>query len=225
MNQIVASRTAGLAGLAFIATGFLGLSGPYFDNPGNDEILSWVHAHPGTICVEAMQAGMGPVLVAVVVAGLVVRAGWRTPLAVAALLAMAAMIAVDWVVAGLDFALADAGRRDGADQAVIALFTVSKDMTFADGFLFGIASLSVSALCLRRRALPTVLAWLGIVVGVFHLLELPVQIAATQRPDGVAGPIGVVLGLAWLLATSVVLLVRPRADTRAVTADPAAATV
>jgi hypothetical protein len=57
--------------------------------------------------------------------------------------------------------------------------------------------------------LPRTLAWLGVVLGVFKLVELPVQLGATGTPDGVTGPIGTVLLLVWLLATSVMLLVRP----------------
>jgi hypothetical protein len=92
----------------------------------------------------------------------------------------------------------------------MALFSLVRQMTFADGFLFGISALVASGLCLHTSALPRLVAWLGVLVGVVKLVELPVQLVATGTPDGVTGPIGTVLLLVWVLATSVTLLVRPR---------------
>ena len=154
MDSSTTSRLAGLGGILFVVTAFLGLGGPYFDDPSNEEILSWVRANPVGLCVQGLQIGIGLTLIAALVAQLVLRSGRRGPLAIVAIATIAADLAVDWVSAAVNFALADSGKRAGADDAVLALFSLSKEMTFADGFLFGLAVTAVSALSLRARFTP-----------------------------------------------------------------------
>ena len=165
MDSSTTSRLAGIGGILFVVTAFLGLGGPYFDDPSNEEILSWVRANPVGLCVQGLQIGVGLTLIAALIAQLVLRSGRRGPLAIVAIATIAADLAVDWVSAAVNFALADSGKRAGADDAVLALFSLAKEMTFADGFLFGLAVTAVSALSLRARSLPAPLAWLGVGVG------------------------------------------------------------
>jgi hypothetical protein len=57
--------------------------------------------------------------------------------------------------------------------------------------------------------LPWPIVWLGFIVGGFHLVSLPVQLAISPIADGMTGPISVVLALVWILAAAVVLLIKP----------------
>jgi hypothetical protein len=61
----------------------------------------------------------------------------------------------------------------------------------------------------RSRSLPWPIVWLGFIVGGFHLVSLPVQLAISPIADGMTGPISVVLALVWILAAAVVLLIKP----------------
>jgi hypothetical protein len=203
------NRLTGLGGIAFIVTAFVTLGGPYFSDDTNKEIVAWVQAHPTAIAVEGLQIGVQMCLIALVLGRLLRLSGDRGALRTIALGAIVADVGVAWAEVGMYFGLADAGQRGGGDAAVLALFSVVRQMTFCDGFLFGAAVVAASVLCLRAAVLPRTLAWLGVVLGVFKLVELPVQLGATGTPDGVTGPIGTVLLLVWLLATSVMLLVRP----------------
>lgn len=50
---------------------------------------------------------------------------------------------------------------------------------------------------------------LGIFTGVWHLVDLPVQVALSGAPEGPTGPIGAFSGVLWVLATSIALVARP----------------
>ncbi|MGZ4604298.1 MAG: hypothetical protein ACXV0U_11970, partial [Kineosporiaceae bacterium] len=124
--------------------------------------------------------------------------------------ALGGMLAVEWIDAAVSFALADASRRAAFDAGVVALFSLAKCLTFADGFAFGLAVLVISAVALRGRTLPAPVCWLGLACGVVHLISLPVQFAIDGRPDGVTGPISVLFVLVWVLSVSLVLVIRPQ---------------
>lgn len=203
------SRIAGAAGLVFVLTAFLGTSGPFFDDPSRAEMLAWVRDHPHALGLAGLQIMLTPVLVGIVVMALVARTGRRGPWAVFALVCLVANAAVDQVSAAISWALAEAGRQQGAGDAVVALFSLSKEMTFADGFLFGLAAVSACLLSLRARTLPAPLIWLGFLVGVIRVLGTSVDVLGTGRPEGPDGPVGLILVLLWLVACSVVLIVRP----------------
>ncbi len=209
-TQESTTRLTGLLGLAFIATAFVTLGGEFFSDDTNQQIVAWVHAHPTAIAVNGLQVGVQMCMMATLLGRLVWLSGDRGALRTIALGAIVANVGVAWAEVGTYFGLADAGQRGGGDAAVMALFSLVRQMTFCDGFLFGISAVAASVLCLRASVLPRTVAWLGVVVGVFKVVELPVQLAATGTPDGVTGPIGTLLLLVWLLAASVTLLVRPR---------------
>jgi len=82
-------------------------------------------------------------------------------------------------------------------------------MTFTDGFCFAIALGCVSALILRTRLVPALIAWLGFVVALVHFLAVPTQLLLTGTVGGITGPISVVFALSWLVAMAVLMLVRP----------------
>jgi hypothetical protein len=74
---------------------------------------------------------------------------------------------------------------------------------------FGIAAIAVSLIALEARSLPAPLCWLGMVVGVFHVIALPIQLAISAQPGGITGPISVLVVLVWILAVAIVLVIRP----------------
>lgn len=201
-------RICGALGIAFVALGFVTLGGPYFDNVSTPQVLSWVQHHLVAINVSGFAQGLSASVMAVFILGLVACAG-RGLLATIATAATAAFLGIDWVQAGAYFGLADAGGRSQADAGIVALFSLVKTLTFADGFAAGMAVTALCLLALRSRILPVPLVWLGLVMGVFHLVELPIQLAISQSPGGITGPIGVVMALVWVLAVSVTLLIRP----------------
>ena len=46
-------------------------------------------------------------------------------------------------------------------------------------------------------------------VGVYHIVSGPVQLAISHSPAGATGPVGVVLLLVWILAVAAVMLIKP----------------
>jgi len=202
-------RLAGAAGLSFVALSSVSMGGKYFDSLSNGQIVSWVRSAPAAISVEGLSIGVGATLVAFLMLHLLWSTGRRGPAAVIAALSLAAFVAIDWVAAGVYFGLAEAGRYDGADAGIVVLFALTKMTTFTDGFAIGIAFLIVNAMALRTRVLAAPLAWLGIFLGVWHVLDMPVQLALTHTIDGITGPIGAAASLLWFLATSAMLLIRP----------------
>jgi hypothetical protein len=210
-RQSLVSRLAGVAGIAFVALTFApgSLGTSYFTDISSSQILDWVKHNGGAISFEGFLSGLGASLLALFIFLLVSGIDGRGLLAVIASSSMAAFMGVDWVHAGVYYALADAGQRGQADAGIVALFSLAKTMTFADGFAFGMAVIAVCLLAVRSRALPWPLVWLGFLAGGYYLVSTPVQMAITQTAGGITGPIGVVLALLWILAVSVVLLIKP----------------
>ena len=208
-HRALMGRLAGAAGILFVAVGSVSLGGKFFDSLSTSQIVSWVRSSPTEISVEGLSVGLGTTFVAFLMLYLLWSTGRRGPLAVMAVLSLAAFVAVDWVAAGIYFGLAEAGKYHGADAGIVALFALTKMTTFTDGYVVGLAFLIVNALALRSRALAAPLAWLGIFVGVWHVLDMPVQLALTHTIDGITGPIGAGTALLWFLATSAMLLIRP----------------
>jgi hypothetical protein len=207
------ARITGAAGIAFVVAAFLpgSLGGPQFDDtlttPG---LLSWVHAHVGSLPAQGFLGALQSTVMVLILIVLSVLCRTRGLATRVVTVALGGMLAVEWIDAAVSFALADAAGRASSDSGIVALFSLSKTMTFADGFVFGLALLMISLAALRTRTLPAPLSWLGVVCAVLHLIGLPVQLAINARPDGVTGPIGTVVLLVWALALSLVLLLRPR---------------
>jgi hypothetical protein len=137
------------------------------------------------------------------------RTGSRGWTAGAVALLLAANVGVDLVWGGTYYALAKAGQMHVGDSGILALFYLAQELTFTDGFLFGIAMVVVFTTAWRTRTLPWPLAGFGLVVGAFHVVATPLQVAISRTVEGVTGPVSAVLFLVWLLATSLALLVRP----------------
>jgi hypothetical protein len=206
------ARLAGIAGLAFVAISLApgGLGGPIFDNTiSSPQIVDWVKNNGGGISADGFVSGVGASIVALLFVLLVRVTGGRGVLAIIALTSTAAFMAIDWVHAGVYYAMADAGQRGQADAGIVALFSVAKMMTFADGFVIGIAVVAISLLAMLTRTLPRPLVWLGFVMGGYHLVETPIQLVINQKANGVTGPVDVLISLIWVGALALVLLIKP----------------
>lgn len=218
------ARIAGVLGIAILVITLMpgGLGGPLFDNISTPQLIDWVKHNGASITLEGFVGGLQATAMALIIFLLVVVTRGRGLLATIAAGSGAAFMAIDWVGAGVYFGLADAGRRSGADAGIVALFSLTKEMTFTDGFAFGVAVIAISVLALQSRTLPAPLAWLGLLVGGFHLVSLPIQIAINGSAGGVTGPISVVLALLWILSMSAILLIKPIWGPRHATLSPAA---
>lgn len=205
-------RLADAAGAAFVvlalAPGSLG--GPqYGTSMSTPQILTWVSQHTGGFPVAGYIGALSASVLAVFVLLLLTAACGRGLLKSVAVSSVGALMAIDWVAAGIYYALADVAGRQQATGGVVALFSLTRAMTYTDGFVTGLAVLALSLLQFRPRALPRPLTWLGVLVGAYYIVSDPIQLAINHSPAGATGPIGVILFLVWVLAVAAVMLVKP----------------
>lgn len=205
-------RLAGVAGAVFavlaLAPGSLG--GPqYGTSMSTPQILTWVSQHTGSFPVTGFIGGLSASVLAFFVLLLLSAACGRGLLRSVVVSSVGALMAIDWVAAGIYYALADAAGKQQGTGGIVALFSLTRSMTYADGFVAGLAILALSLLQLRPHALPRPLIWLGVLVGAYYIVSDPVQLAINHSPAGATGPAGVVLFLVWVLAVAAVMLVKP----------------
>ena len=203
------SRWAGVAGLAFLVLVFLGNNPPFFSDASNGRMLGWVNAHPTALYVEGVRTAYMMILMAGFLATLMWLTGVAGLLRSAVWALLGASMAIDMVWSGVYYALGDGAEHHIGDAGVLALSTLTEQLTFTDGVLWGIAVLLISLVALRGRSLPAPLGWLGVVTGVVKVIGPAVQVVLTGTSEGVTGPVGTVLLVFWLLAISLALLVRP----------------
>ncbi|HLZ26566.1 MAG TPA: hypothetical protein VKV73_04520 [Chloroflexota bacterium] len=207
-------RLAGVAGVAIVVGSFLPVvgaagAGPFYSGFSAEQIVTWVRENAVALNVHGFAIGLSQTVFALFIVLLVAAAAGRGLLAVIAYLSAGAAVATDWATSGVYFALADAGQHSGSDAAVIGLFSLAKMMAASDGVEIGLAVAAVSVLAMRSRALPMPLAWLGLAAAAYLIFEAPVQIAISQSAVGRLAGIGGVLGLLWILAVAIVLLIKP----------------
>lgn len=209
-REPLVGRLAGLAAIAFFLPALLPSDGSkFFSNLSSQQIVDWAAQNERAISIQAFGQGFGSTVFALFIVLLVVHLRGRGILATLAYISAGAMMAVNWTGASMQFALADAAQRAASDSGVVALFSLAKTMALSDGYFVAIPAVAVSVIALRSRALPAPICWLGLVVGGYHFVEIPIQLASTGTATGVTGPIGVVIGLLWLLVIGVTLLIKP----------------
>ncbi len=204
------SLVGGLIGLGFIVLAFLSSNPPFYRDLSNATILTWVHAHQTALYVEGQRTGLMMVLMVAFLGTLVWRTGLKDPFRSGVWALLGAGMAIDMVWSGAYYGLAFAAHHEIGDSGVLALAALTEQMTFTDGFLWGIAVLVVSIAALRTRTLPVPVALLGIVTAVEKVIGVGAQIALTHTTEGIEGPLGTVLLVFWTLAVSLSLVIRPR---------------
>lgn len=205
-------RLGGAAGVAFVILALTpgSLDGPqYGTRMPVPQLLSWVTQHTAGFPVTGFITGLTGTVLSLFVLALVSAARGRGLLTWVAVSSAAALMAIDWVGAGIYYALADATGRGQAIGGLVALLSPRNSITYTDGFVAGMAILALSLIQLRAHALPRPLIWLGVLTGAYYLVSDPIQLAISRSPAGATGPIGVVLVLVWVLAVAAALLVKP----------------
>lgn len=203
------SRWTGVVGLVFLVLVFLGNNPPFYSQVSNHRMLDWVQGHPTALYVEGVRTAYMMILMVCFLAMLMWRAGVSGPLRSFVWALLGASMAIDMVWSGVYYALAYAAQHHIGDGAVLAIATLTEQLTFTDGLLWGIAVLVISAGMLRTRSMPAAVAWLGVVTAVAKVAGPAVQVALTRTSEGITGPLGTVLLVFWLLATSLILVIRP----------------
>jgi len=203
------SRAAGVCALAFVAGALLTTGNEFHSDMSAQQVLTWVGQNQQAIWMDGFLSAMGSTVFGLMIILIVALTTNRGILATTARVAAAGSMATGWTGAGMEYALADLAHRGGADAGILALFSLAKTMDYTDSTFVALAVGSVSVMVLRSRLLPSAVAWLGLLVAVWHVAALPVQIAVAGTGNGPQGPIGVLIGLLWLVVTGIVLLVKP----------------
>jgi hypothetical protein len=216
-------RLAGMVLLVALISGFVDpaqTNSQLFAKLSAGQIVAWAaHNGPG-ISLTGFIDGLQNSLITIAVVLLIRLLRGEGLLAAGAYVSAGAFMAIGWMKAGVVWGLAETAVQGGSDAGVAALFNLVHAMTFTDGFCFAIALGCLSALILVTRLLPGALAWLGLAVGLVHLLALPVQLLLSGTEGGITGPISVVFALTWMAVTCVLLLVKPVWEPRRRSAAP-----
>jgi hypothetical protein len=216
-HPALAGRLAGAAGAALVVLALLpgSLGGPqYGTSMSTPQILTWISQHTRSFAVTGFAGALTGTVFALFVLLLLSAARGRGLGKSVVVSSVGALMAIDWIAAGIYYALADAAGRQQATGGIVALFSLTRSMTYTDGFVTGLAILSLSLLQLAPRALPRPLIWLGVLAGACQIVSGPIQLAASHSPAGPTGPIGVVLFLVWVLAVAAVMLIKPVWNTK-----------
>ena len=128
--------------------------------------------------------------------------GWIATTAFGAALAAATVLVIgDGTMMGAAFS---AGRH-GLDPAVVGgMYTVQWYADLAFGAVNSVFFAATSVLVLRRRALPTWLGWLALVVAIALVVTVPFGHGTTMEPPHI-------LGFLWIVSVSVAIIVRRHA--------------
>ena len=211
-------RWAAVAGLVFTAlvvASFFTPDMPSSDSPAED-IAAQLAGDRAAHQLSLLLGVLADVAFLVFLAGLWSRLRrWEGPAGMFAamfLTAGAALVTLMLVSAGLYRALVQYASGGQPDPAVLPALTVLNDWVGAAIVPAGVAMFLGAAMAiLTTRALPRWLGWLAAATAVLLLISLAgvFQTSPEGGVVGIAGFGGFLLFLVWVLATSVVLLLRP----------------
>jgi hypothetical protein len=102
--------------------------------------------------------------------------------------------------------MADLAHRGGSDAGVMALFSLRETVVYGVDLPFAVTLACAGLVMLQRRALPGALAWFTLGLSGLHIAGNTVFVLTGA---GAINPVLVLLELVWVLATAIVLLVRP----------------
>ena len=207
------SRAAGLCGLAFIVTTFLGLTGLlgrdlFFTSSTTAQILAWARQDGGLILFSwYFNALTTTVFYGLFIVLLLQIVGTRAAIATMALIGVVITIVISWTQVGMIYAMVQLARQGNDAGGVVTLFKLGETMQTTDGVGVALAIGCSSWLALRAKALPSALSGYGLLLAAFFIVGGALQIEGF----GIIGPIGILAGLLWVLIVSTLLLVRPAA--------------
>ena len=167
--------------------------------------IAYAAQHTRLITLQGTVDGLFNTFLGVVIVLLIAVAGESGILSRIAYVCAGGAVAIQWVHAGILYGLSDLAHRGGADQGVMALFTLGSTMDDADAIVIPIAVACVGWMLLRSNRAPAAVGWLTLASAAFQfLLDI---LSAFGGPD--LGPASVVSGWLWLLAIGIALLIRP----------------
>lgn len=208
-ERIRIGRFAGVAALAAFGVSFLqivmGAGNVLHGDSTTQSAIAYAEQHTRLIALQGTVDGLFNTFLGVLIVLLIAVAGTTGILSRIAYVCAGGAVAIQWVHAGILYGLSDLAHRGGADQGVMALFTLGSTMDDADAIVIPIALACVGWVLLRSKRSTGVVAWLTLALAGFQFL---LDILSTfGGPD--LGPASVVSGWLWLLGIGIALLIRP----------------
>ena len=202
-------RFAGAAALAAFGVSFLeismGAGNVLHSNLTTQSAIAYAAQHTRLITLQGTVDGLFNTFLGVVIVLLIAVAGGTGILSRIAYVCAGGAVAIQWVHAGILYGLSDLAHRGGADQGVMALFTLGSTMDDADAIVIPIAVACVAWMLLRSKEAPAFVGWLTLASAAFQFLLA--FFSTFGGPD--LGPASVISGWLWLLGIGIALLIKP----------------
>jgi hypothetical protein len=202
-------RLAGATALVYFAVFFWSIGpGPgdvLHSNIASQSAIAYAAQHGREITLQGWNDGLNKTLFGILIVLLIAVAGADGILSRIAYVCAGAAVAIQWTHASILYGLADLAHRGGADQGVMALFTLGSTLDDADAVVIPIALACAGWLLLRSHRVPALVAWLTLAVAAFGAVLVILTVAG--GPD--LGPASVISGWVWLVGIGITLLIRP----------------
>lgn len=210
--RTLVGRSAGAFALLSFAVLFvsigLGPSNVLFGDVSSQTAIAYVAQHQGLVTLLGTLDGLYATLLGILIVLLIAVAGAAGILPRIAYVCAGAAVAIQWTHAGILYGLADIAHRGGADQGLMALFTLGSTMDDADSVVISIAVLCAGWLLWRSHRAPAFVGWLTLAVAAFQAaLEVLAKIGG---PD--LGPALIVSSWLWSIGIGITLLIKPVAS-------------
>ncbi|WP_457966020.1 DUF4386 domain-containing protein [Arthrobacter sp. D1-29] len=209
------TAVAGLVFTALVVASFFTPDTPSSDSPAED-IAAQLTGDRTAHQISLLLGLIANIAFLIFLAGLWSRLrrweGQAGMFAALVLTAGTALVTLMLVSAGLYTALLQYASADQPDPAALSALTVLTEWVGGAIVPAGVAMFLGAAMAiLTTRALPLWLAWLAIATAVLLLTTVAgvFETADDGGVVGIAGFVGFLLFMVWVLATSVVLLIRP----------------
>jgi hypothetical protein len=211
MNWERWARASGAAFVALAAAAFIIAGESPKVSDSREKIVDYLDSNRNQLIMGALLFAIGVVFFLWFAAAVAnhLREHGEGRVATTVLMAGAAFAAVQFVVLALFATLAFSVA--GADDATLtkALYDLDLGLDNLDGLAAGLFVLAAAVGLKRTASIPAWLAWAGLVVAALFFLR-----ATTWASEGFWSPSGdyiliaILCGLAWILATSIVLFLR-----------------
>lgn len=208
-HRVRIGRLAGATALVYFAVFFMSIgTGPgneLHSNVSAQSAIAYAAQHGQEIRLQGWADGLNNTLFGILIVLLIAVAGADGILSRIAYVCAGAAVAVQWTHASILFGLADLAHRGGADQGLMALFTLGSTMDEADSVVFPVALACAGWMLLRSHRVPALVGWLTLAVAALNAVL--VVLAMAGGPD--LGPVTVISGWVWLLGIGITLIIKP----------------